>query len=458
MDPSRVLLNAFLIQASETAFRDLVERELSLVYGTALRRTGGDEALSREITQMVFIDLAVKAGDVPKHMVVAGWLHRHTGFIAAKMLRAEQRRRQREHTAAMEQDPNTREDAALWREVAPLLDEVLEGLPTEDRDAVILRYLEGRGLREVGISLGVSENTARMRVNRALEKLRQALQRRGVTGTALALTGALAFAPRVQAPESWAGPMAGLALKVAPAPVVAGTVVTAAGGGVLLVKGAAVVATVGLIGSFAILYPNQPPSPGIPHEVAVKTQRPPPVRISDSDVKEAVVGPHGAETPAPGPTPIEQVVPVAPPVAAPMPVQVPAPPGEPGDQVKLMLGVLPAVMKFDRELLTVRAGQQVMLLFHNAKCPLQHNFILAKPGTLPDLGAMADRMLTDPQAMAKNYVPASADVLAQSTKLLGLGQSDLLEFSAPDAPGDYPFLCTFPGHWRMMHGILRVLP
>ena len=59
-------------------------------------------------------------------------------------------------------------------------------------------------------------------------------------------------------------------------------------------------------------------------------------------------------------------------------------------------------------------------------------------------------MLTDPNALEKFYLPVSPEVLVHSTKLVGFGQSDQIEFTAPAEPGDYPFLCTFPGHWRLM--------
>ena len=123
-----------------------------------------------------------------------------------------------------------------------------------------------------------------------------------------------------------------------------------------------------------------------------------------------------------------------------------------------MLGTLPAVMKFDKATLEAKAGAKVMLLFRNEKCPLQHNFVLTNPGKLNDIGALADKMLADPTAMAKSYIPASPDILAHSSKLIGLGQSDIIEFTAPSAPGDYPYICTFPGHWRMMNGVLKVVP
>ena len=142
--------------------------------------------------------------------------------------------------------------------------------------------------------------------------------------------------------------------------------------------------------------------------------------------------------------------------AAPAAPAAPAPAA--GAVTKLKLGVLPAVMKFDKAALEVKAGAKVMLLFINEKCPLQHNFLLVKPGKLADMGALADKMLTDPQAMAKHYTPESPEILAHSSKLIGIGQSDIIEFTAPTAPGDYPYLCTFPGHWRLMNGVLKVIP
>ncbi len=151
----------------------------------------------------------------------------------------------------------------------------------------------------------------------------------------------------------------------------------------------------------------------------------------------------------------------APKPAEPAKVAEPAKAAEPapaGPVTKLMLGVLPAVMKFDKATLEVKAGSKVVMLFRNEKCPLQHNFILVKPGKLNDVGALADKMLTDPQAMAKHYTPESPEILAHGNKLIGLGQSDLIEFTAPTEPGDYPYLCTFPGHWRLMNGVLKVTP
>ncbi len=124
---------------------------------------------------------------------------------------------------------------------------------------------------------------------------------------------------------------------------------------------------------------------------------------------------------------------------------------------KLTLGVIPNVMKFDQDTLTVKTGEKVQLLFRNEKCALMHNILIGTPGSKDAIGGLADKMMTDPSAMAKAYIPDSSDILFKGTKLVPTGQSDLLEFTAP-APGDYPYICTFPGHWRLMQGVLKVLP
>ena len=143
----------------------------------------------------------------------------------------------------------------------------------------------------------------------------------------------------------------------------------------------------------------------------------------------------------------QDATPAAPSAAAPAPA---------GDVTKIKLGVIPAVMKFDKAEIEVKAGAKIALLFVNEKCPLQHNLIIIKPGTKDKVGAEADKLLADPNAMKNNYVPNSTDVLIKGNKLIGIGQSDLMEFTAPTEPGDYPYICTFPGHWRLMNGVMHV--
>ncbi|WP_395742955.1 plastocyanin/azurin family copper-binding protein [Prosthecobacter sp.] len=116
-------------------------------------------------------------------------------------------------------------------------------------------------------------------------------------------------------------------------------------------------------------------------------------------------------------------------------------------------------MGYNKTELTVKAGQKVKLTLNNtgSVAPLAHNFLLLKPGKIEAVGAMANVMMTDPQGPAKNYIPdgAKADILAH-TKLVQPNQSDTIEFTAPAEAGDYPYMCTFPGHWLLMRGVMHV--
>jgi nitrite reductase (NO-forming) len=123
---------------------------------------------------------------------------------------------------------------------------------------------------------------------------------------------------------------------------------------------------------------------------------------------------------------------------------------------KIKLGVIPNTMKFDKTELACKAGQEVWILFQNEKCPLMHNFLLLKPGTINAVGALADKMMTDPDGLKRQYLPTTDDILVKGNKLIGLGQNDFIKFTAPVEPGDYPYVCTFPGHWRLMNGVLKV--
>ncbi|WP_411273977.1 PVC-type heme-binding CxxCH protein [Daejeonella sp.] len=122
--------------------------------------------------------------------------------------------------------------------------------------------------------------------------------------------------------------------------------------------------------------------------------------------------------------------------------------------VVISIKVVPDMMQYDKKLFNVKAGQKITIDFQNPD-GMQHNLLIIKPGSLPKVGAAADAMLRDPKAADKNYVPDMPEVL-QSIKLLNPEESFQLTFTVPSQPGDYPFVCTFPGHWRGMNGIMRV--
>lgn len=114
---------------------------------------------------------------------------------------------------------------------------------------------------------------------------------------------------------------------------------------------------------------------------------------------------------------------------------------------------------YDKTELSVKAGQKVKLTLNNTGsiAPQPHNFLLLKPGKLDAVGALANAMLADPQGMAKSYIPdaAKADIVV-NTKLVQPNQSETIEFTAPADAGDYPYMCTFPGHWLLMRGVMHV--
>jgi azurin len=123
--------------------------------------------------------------------------------------------------------------------------------------------------------------------------------------------------------------------------------------------------------------------------------------------------------------------------------------------VTLRLGVLPGEMQFSVKELTVQAGQMVELVFTNTD-QMQHNFILGVQGSLQAIGAAADELATQPGAISTGYVPDIAQVIVK-TPLVDPGQSVTVQFRAPTETGQYPYVCTFPAHWRVMNGILNVV-
>ncbi len=221
------LLRQYAENGSETAFAALVERHVNLVYSVALRRIGNPQA-AEEIVQAVFLILARKAKSLSSGTVLTGWLYQTARLTAANFLRGEIRRQRREQEAFMQSTLNESE-AAAWTQIAPILDDAMARLGERDRNAILLRFFENMDLRAVGAALGGSEDAARMRVNRALEKLRNFFVKRGITLSATMIAGA------VLANSVHAAP-AGLAPSVAAVAVTKGAAVS--GSTLTLVKGA----------------------------------------------------------------------------------------------------------------------------------------------------------------------------------------------------------------------------
>ena len=189
-----ILLQEYARRGSEEAFAALVSRYINLVYSVALRSVR-DPHLAEEITQAVFIILARKSGSLGPKTILAGWLCRTARYTSANALTIQRRRQRREQEAYMESILHEAvNESALdetWNQIAPLLNGAMEHLGHKDHDALVLRFFEGRNFKEVGAALGASEDAAKMRVNRALEKLRKFFAKRGVSSTTAIIAGTI---------------------------------------------------------------------------------------------------------------------------------------------------------------------------------------------------------------------------------------------------------------------------
>ncbi|HZO85621.1 MAG TPA: sigma-70 family RNA polymerase sigma factor, partial [Verrucomicrobiae bacterium] len=181
------LLKSYARDDSQDAFTQIVTRHVNLVYSAALRQVREPE-LARDVTQLVFANLARQTKSLKPKGTLAGWLYRDASFTSRDVLRRERRRFAREQEAVAMQDVEMSHD---WPRIQPRLDAALGQLGQTDRDAVLLRFFEQRSLKDVGSALGMEEDTARKRVSRALEKLRTLLAREEITTTDDALSDAL---------------------------------------------------------------------------------------------------------------------------------------------------------------------------------------------------------------------------------------------------------------------------
>ena len=182
MTPDSELLRRYAGTKSEKAFAELVQRHVNLVYSAALRQVNGDAHLAQDVSQTVFTDLARKAVSLSRRSTLTGWLYTSAHFAAAKIVRTENRRRDREEKFMREPISETAPETD-WEKLHPALDEAMHELKEADREAILLRYFENRAFAEIGEKFGLNENAARMRVERALEKLRAVFLRRGVAAT-----------------------------------------------------------------------------------------------------------------------------------------------------------------------------------------------------------------------------------------------------------------------------------
>jgi RNA polymerase sigma factor (sigma-70 family) len=210
MNDDQTLLREFAASNSEAAFTALVSRHVNLVYSVALRQVR-DPHLAEEITQAVFIILARKGDTLSPSTVLAGWLCRTARNVGAEALRKQGRRQRREQEAHMQSLLNEPE-SPTWTHIAPLLDGAMETLDRKDHDALVLRFFENKNFAEVGVALGTGADTARMRVNRALEKLHRFFSRHGISSTTAIIAAAISAGSVQAAPVGMAETISVVAL------------------------------------------------------------------------------------------------------------------------------------------------------------------------------------------------------------------------------------------------------
>lgn len=215
------LLSRYSTAHDEGAFGELVRRHIDLVYSAA-RRLVQDAHLAEDVTQSVFVALAKDAVIVASRLrngaPLSAWLHLTTRNVAANIVRTETRRRHREQAALAMQTPATEEDdEAIWNRIASHLDPALAELAEPDRDAVLLRFFERKTAREIGHRLGISEEAAQKRVQRAVDRLRSIFVSRGLAVPSASLTGVLTVHAIQAAPAALASSVTAIAVAGVPA-------------------------------------------------------------------------------------------------------------------------------------------------------------------------------------------------------------------------------------------------
>lgn len=264
--PDAELLRRYAEQKDQAAFAELVRQNLPLVYRCACRSLDGDTSRAQDVAQEVFVDLARKAAALARHPALAAWLHTTTRYTAAGVRRGEHRRQQRhEEVRNMHEIESSGPSEPRWERLQPVIDDALASLKEADREAVLLRFFAEKTHAEIGSRLGLAEDAARMRVERALEKLRAQLVRRGIVSAGAALGAALAGQGALAVPAGLAAGITQTALSATVA--VAGTGFLAAwlatGGGKLIAGSSLAIALAGGAVAFSRLAgpESQAPAP-----------------------------------------------------------------------------------------------------------------------------------------------------------------------------------------------------
>jgi len=380
MDSDTELLRRFAHERSEAAFAELVHRHIGLVHGTALRRVGGDVHLAEDVTQAVFIALARKAPALSGHATLPGWLYVCAQHAAAEAVRREQRRKQREAAAHSMQNAELPSDpAADLDRLRPLLDDAIVTLEPAEREAVVLRFFAQRSFAEVGGALSISEEAARKRVDRAVDKLHAVLVRRGFTSTVAVLGGALTAAGSGSVPATLAVQVAGIAVAQA------GTAATVSAF-VSSWLPAATAAAVALTGSFFAVsqYKENNATAAASAQLEVQRQLLPSLRAANDrlarDIAAAEREIQGREAQAPM-APVASLEPVA-----------PRPPLRPGQRAvgKTVLMTPDGAIQWEGDLVRLEEFLVLLKAHHTATGGASQLVVRAEGGQFPALNWILD--------------------------------------------------------------------
>jgi RNA polymerase sigma factor (sigma-70 family) len=290
-------LREYIQTGSADAFRQIVETQIDSVYSQCLRKLH-NVAQAEDVAQVVFATLAQKAAKLPAGVVLEGWLFTTTRFCCSNAQRAAARRSAAEQRAATMRNKavaTAASDKAASLETEELLDDAIAHLGERDRNAVLLRFFGGRSLREVGEVMGVSEDAARQRVFRAIERLRDYFRSKGITADSATITASLGMAVKPAGAE-----LAHAAIRLATAKAAAASTISKAG---ILCRlswtwpklGAGIAAAVTLAGAGVVLSLGGTP--------AESTSQPPAAQVTAAPVL-ADVTPPAATQPSDQSTPL----------------------------------------------------------------------------------------------------------------------------------------------------------